>query len=192
MTPALAVLLVACGARTGTLEETLGGHAGESEDAATDAQVPDVEQPEAAQVCTAITPSGGTCNELTPSGPSVTVQCVSGTAPTPSGGTIADGTYEMVSSSFYGTPCTSDTERIVWNVCGDAWATAETLMLGPGTVRVDGTVTLGPSTVVLQTTCSSPTEPATKFGYDATPTSLTIYTYGYGAGTARVDRFARQ
>jgi hypothetical protein len=188
----LPLVCAACGARTGTLlDESSRGDAGPG-DAALDAPVEDVESPEAAPACTPLAPSGGTCNDLTPSGPSVTVQCVSGTGPTPSGGTILDGTYEMVSSDFYGSPCSSDTERIVWNVCGDTWATDQVVSAGPPNLRIDGTVTVGPTTLVLETTCSSPTEPSTKFGYDATPTSLTIYTYGYGAGTVRVDRFTRQ
>lgn len=110
----------------------------------------------------------------------------------PSGGTVVDGSYDMVSSRFFG-PCTQDQERIVWNVCGNSWATAEEYTTSGATASksVNGTVQYGQTEVDFAPLCPY-SDPAARFGYDATPTTLTLYIYGYGPGTVRIDSFARQ
>jgi hypothetical protein len=147
--------------------------------------------PDQYTACVPVSPSEGVCNTLLLSGPRVAVACAPGMPPAPSGGTVADGTYVMVSSNFYGTPCIQDQERIVWSVCGTSWATSEEITTGGTTTTrlFDGTVAFAGTSFTFSPTCAPPGVATTMFGYDATPTTLALYTYGYGAGTVRVDSF---
>jgi hypothetical protein len=141
-----------------------------------------------------VTPNGEVCNALATPGPLVTVECAPGAPPVPTGGSVADGSYVMTASSFYGAPCVQDEERIVWDVCGASWATAEHLVMdGMATSKtLDGIVTFSGASVSFDPACAPPGVTTTVFGYDATPTTLTLYTYSYGPGTVRVDSFVQQ
>jgi hypothetical protein len=118
--------------------------------------------------------------------------------PTPIGGTIVDGTYVLMSSSFYGTPCPEpEQDRDTWFVCGTLWQAVQENTLGTGTAMThwyDANVTpMGASTLSLQITCGTPMIETIMFQYDATPTTLTLYVGGgTGTGSGRVDTYAKQ
>lgn len=196
---AFGALAAACGARTplfGDDTSDAGQDAIEpSETGTPDAGAPDA-PPDVGPACMPAAITDAACNDLVPSGPPVTVQCETGAVPMPSGGTVVDGTYEMVSSRFFGPMCPSDdVEQIVWATCGSAWATAEVLMTSsvPTTfLYADGVVTFSGTSVALAASCATTPSSSRTFGYDATPDSLTLYIYGYTGGGVRVDEFARQ
>jgi len=53
------------------------------------------------------------------------------------GGATEDGTYVLVSSTFYGSGSLPEADRITWLVCGTAWATAQEASVSAPAVRVD-------------------------------------------------------
>src|SRR5262245_20771788 len=52
---------------------------------------------------------GEVCNELVNDGPAVSATSVAATAPTPTGGTITDGVYELIALTAYSRPGGSTT-----------------------------------------------------------------------------------
>jgi hypothetical protein len=167
---------------------------GASPDVAADAP-PDVSVPDSAPACEALD-DGGACNRLAATGAPVNVTCAPAGAvtPTPSGGLIADGTYLLHASRFYGLCTGLDRQRITWVLCGDAWSTVQEDDIDGRTTtqNVDGNVAIGGTSFTFTPTCPAAGVPVTTFGYDATPTTLRIYVYGYGTGRVRVDDFERQ
>jgi hypothetical protein len=198
----VASLATACGART-PLFDVEAADAGQDVETP-DANVPEVSAPETSlpeatpdegPPCMPPTPTATACNDLTPSGLPITIQCAAGTPPVPSGGNVVDGTYEMVSSTFFGSSCPmDDVEQIVWTTCGPYWTTAEILMGSvPKTLLyINGTVAFEGGGVTLTPSCSTNSVNITTFGYDATPTDLTLYVHGFQGGGVRVDEFVRQ
>jgi hypothetical protein len=59
------------------------------------------------------TADAGLCNTVAYAGPAVAIMTSSAALPTPAGGTIADGTYALVSDTYYAGRSTSDTSRRV-------------------------------------------------------------------------------
>lgn len=114
--------------------------------------------------------------------------------PTPVGGTIADGTYVLISETFYGQGCPQgEQDRNTWLVCGSVWQTVQELIQNGSTMAnlYDINVTANGPSLQLQGTCGF-TQSLT-IQYDATPTTLTLYVGGgTGAGTGRVDVYQRQ
>ena len=113
--------------------------------------------------------------------------------PVPTGGAIADGTYLLALSTFYGSPCPSqEQDRDTWLVCGTTWQHVQE-STAQGTVTVNNynfNVNPSGSNLMLQGICGF-TMTAT-FGYDATPTTLTLYVSGAGTGSGRVDVYNKQ
>jgi hypothetical protein len=131
--------------------------------------------------------AGDNCNELAPLGGPVAATCAPD-APTPAtGGTIADGTYVLTQSLFFGT-CSSSTLD-------------ETLLVSGGTVQsvaVDAngvvirksvTTTVAGSGTALVEAQTCPPGLIVTVGFSATPTTLTIYLVN-ALGT-RVSIFTR-
>jgi hypothetical protein len=184
-------LIASCGARTSLdVAGTIGG------DSAAPVATSDAASPPPA--CTPLTSDAGACNDLQPSGAAIPVLCEQGPAPSPSGGDIVDGTYVLEASHFYGgCPTPGEVDRIVWFICGTSWATVQEATQPatgiPTVLRLDGSanVTAAPPMVDVALVCAPPGTPGGRFGYDATPTSLTLYVYAYGGGSVRVDRFSR-
>ncbi len=57
---------------------------------------------------------------------------------------------------------------------------------------INGAVTLEGAAVTLTPSCSTNGVNTTSFGYDATPTRLTLFIHGFQGGGLRIDRFALQ
>jgi len=116
--------------------------------------------------------------------------------PTASGGTILDGTYVLTSTTFYGTPCAPEQDRDTWLICGSTWQTAQehTMTGSPTTIDTYNANAMSAGTTLqLTVLCGLPSMMTLNYPYDATPTSLTLYTGG-GADpmSGRVDIFTRQ
>ena len=119
-------------------------------------------------------------------------------APTPTGGAIVDGTYELDSYDIYGGP--PDADQVDAPVAG-APAYAEVLRVSGGTTWFAGADYKDPpsyragiwkldgTTLVEAIGCPAPSMSAAG-GYDATATTLTIY-IGDGPG-AHVRRYVRR
>jgi hypothetical protein len=140
------------------------------------------------------TPDAGACNAVRVTGSPVPVRCAgTQTPPTPSGGTIADGTYVLTSSTYYGSCPAPEQDRITWSICGGTWQTAQE---GPvnGTTMVqlfDAVVSPSGNSLNIRLTCGQ--MQTTTFGFDATPTTLTLFTWApTGTPNGRMDVFMRQ
>jgi hypothetical protein len=205
-------LVAACGGRS-TLDDTAAGDASRTgDDAGAEASVPETSVPEAsipeasvldapAEVappdvasCDPLLPDldGGTCNALQPLGDPVPVTCAPDPAPTPSGGTIVDGDYVLVASTFYlGCPYPGEDDRISWHLCGASWSTVqEETYSGATTVKsIHVTSQVQGTSAQLVPDCPAGLPPET-FGYDATPDSLTFYVGVYG-GPLRLDHLVK-
>jgi hypothetical protein len=146
--------------------------------------------------CNPTPPDGAACNSVSVSGPLVPLQCLQATVPTPIGGTIVDGTYVLTSSAFYGATCPMpEQDRDTWLVCGNNWQTAQELTAGtspPALRSLNLVVTPATTTgLSLQFTCGNALA-TVMIGYDATPTTLTLYVGGgSAAGEGRVDTYTR-
>jgi hypothetical protein len=118
---------------------------------------------------------GGECNAIAQLADPVTTSCDPGAPPQATGGTIADGTYLLAESHFFG-------------AC-DSSVLSETLIVSQGTVQsitTDATtglvtrrtftfaVTIGTSMLVESATC--PTAFKATVAFTATPSRLTIVT----------------
>jgi hypothetical protein len=126
----------------------------------------------------------------------VTLQCNPGTAPTPVGGTIADGTYTLQSEVFYGPNCpAAEEDRNIWLICGSSWQTVQEFTpVGMATqthwYNFTVTQTGGPNLNLAGVCGFTSTAPLM---YDATPSTLTLYVGGGTTpGTGRVDTYVRQ
>jgi hypothetical protein len=155
---------------------------------------------EAATSCVA-TPAadGGACNAVRVTGSPVPIPCAgSQTPPTPTGGAIADGTYVLTSSTYYGTCPQPEQDRITWSICGGTWQTAQEGTVNGSTMLklYDAAVSPSGNTLNIQLTCGQATGQMTMltFGYDATPTTLTLFTWAPTTPTpnGRMDVFRRQ
>jgi hypothetical protein len=100
-----------------------------------------------------------TCNTIVASGAVVTSSSQSGSPPEAQGGIIPDGTYVLVSSTYYGGYSPPADFQTTWVVCGDHWDVAENA-LGPDggggeIVHADFTVSVQDAGIVLTQTCNS-------------------------------------
>ena len=115
--------------------------------------------------------------------------------PTPSGGTIVDGSYMLQAEVFYGASCPpAEQDRNTWLICGSTWQTVQELTPQGGPVQThwyNFNVTHSGANLTLNGVCGfNSTAP---IQYDATPTTLTLYVGGgTGPGTGRVDRYVLQ
>lgn len=192
---AILVASSACGART-PLSDELGSDASisSSADASTDGPIADAAARDAAKACIPAGPDAGVCNVLSASGPPVVVVCDPSPPPAPTGGVVVDGTYVLASSRFHGPCAAPESDRIAWVACGSRWSTIQESTVGgiTTTQHIDGDVVTRGTLLELMPTCGRPDVSRVTFDFDATPTTLTLYVHGFGAGTVRVDVFVRQ
>jgi hypothetical protein len=179
------------GGSSGGSSGSSGGSSGGIADASSDVTLP--------PQCTPSPPDGGACNALLPPPSSVTVQCdTTQPVPAPIGGVIRDGTYVMVSSTYYsngGTCAAAEVDETMWRVCGTSWQTAQTsTVTGQTPYTLIGNMTAIPvgTNLTLTVTCGiTPVPPPFSFGYDAVGNALRLHINGT-AVAGRVDTFQRQ
>jgi len=105
---------------------------------------------------------------------------------------ITDGTYILVSSTFYGTCQGPEQDRSTWQICGNDWETIQESTLSGATTHQDMSTMATPAGagVMLRVTCGN--QQSVVFGYDASPTMLRLYTGGTTPTMGRVDTFMKQ
>ena len=120
--------------------------------------------------------------------------------PTPLGGTIRDGTYVMVQSTYYGdnsgAACPSEVDNTTWSICGSSWQTAQVSTvtgMPPYTLIGNITVVATGTALTLNVTCgiTPPPTPPFTFTYDAAGNALRLHINGT-ATAGRIDTFQRQ
>jgi hypothetical protein len=156
---------------------------------------------DASQACEPIEPDGGVCNSLSLMGSPVHIMCEEGPTPRlqPSGGTVIDGTYALVSGRVFNTGCPFSLElrSVTWNVCGASWAVAgdEKQDDGPeAQYSLDFVVTrAGQTHLMSDPACGPPGGARQTLGFDAAGSSLTLYYYYDAAATMlyRVEEYVR-
>jgi hypothetical protein len=129
---------------------------------------------------------GGTaCNNLVDDGPVVHYTVSSASPPTPTGGTILTGTYELSGltqyPSPYGTVPSSDTLSGVIAIAGTTMQQVQT----SGGQEVRNTSSFSVEGLILTTTNTCPAPYIFKNAYTATATMLLIY--GTGPGSVPVE-----
>jgi hypothetical protein len=136
---------------------------------------------------------GGACNQLRPTGPLIQETCSDAAVPVAHGGTIADGTYFLETTTYYGTcppPMLITQDRVTWIICGSQWESAQ--VIGTNSTNYDVMVSpgdAGASSLALNIVCPRPvTIPWT---YDVTPGHVSFF-FPNGTGTIEVDSYARQ
>lgn len=138
---------------------------------------------------------GATCNTLSAAGPCVTTTISNGTPPTPAGGTIVAGTYNVTSQTVYGSAdagTSSEPYRETVAVSG-VTPTSLTFALvqvsGTHTNRTSGTDTISGTTVSAMNSCPPPGDGGSQgaaLGYTATPTTVTLISSDNGVTTVIV------
>lgn len=154
-------------------------------------------------VCGDATGVGETCSTIVgaATGPCVVTMMSSGTAPTPAGGSISNGTYEMTSSTFYGTlPDAGNgqdsgdlsTRRETFVVTG-ASASSFTLeqfrVDGAQIESEEGTVSVSGTMVTYAPSCPPPHDGGNNggsAGFTATATTFTLIISENGGTLVRV------
>lgn len=143
--------------------------------------------------CTPSPPNGAACNSLAPSGAPIASSCSNAKPGIPKGGTIADGTYVLTSTTFFGTCPPAEQDRITWQICGSSWQSVQesTVNGQPGkTTTVNANVAKAGAQLTYGFTCPQNMN-AANGAYDVTPTTLTLY-FPMGIGSTRVDVFTKQ
>jgi hypothetical protein len=150
--------------------------------------------------CEVSPPDGGACNSITPPPSAVTVTCNTTEAvPAPVGGVVRDGTYHMISATFYadGSTCpTPETDGVDWDICGTSWQIAQNDSVNgvaqPPLIANLTVVSTGTNHELTINCGLTGTAPIT-YGYDADANSLRLHIGGGTTATSgRVDTFARQ
>lgn len=147
--------------------------------------------------CSADVPPGQACNALVKMGGAITPTCMTGTAPSGTGGTIFDGTYILTAQAKYSPNCTSplpfaETIEIAGGctqfVFGD-------ILAGTGSARI---TTQGSAISSTQTCVHVDTDGAvvvpdmSMTTYTATGTSLTLFSVNAASGATDVSVFTRR
>jgi hypothetical protein len=142
--------------------------------------------------------SGSACNSITAPASTIAVTCNT-TDPVPAalGGVIHDGTYRMISATYYGdgAACpTPETDGVTWDICGPSWQISQNDSVNgqpQAPLVANATVVATGSSLTITLTCGlTGTAPLT-FAYDADATTLRLHTGG-AATAGRVDVFALQ
>ena len=128
------------------------------------------------------TDQGATCSTLVAGGSCVDVQISSGTPPVGTGGTLAAGTYNLTSETFYGpgdagTAYSRQETVILADVTATSFTFQDVRVSGTQTSHVNGTATVSGTTLTYTFTCPPPTDGGMTGGsedFTATSTSFTV------------------
>lgn len=143
--------------------------------------------------------SGDTCNTAAATGACVTQQLSTATAPTPAGGTIAAGTYNLTSLTLYNPPegggQSSDRREtlVVSAVTAGSFTLDQVHASGSIAQRSHGTVTVSGTMVTFTPTCPPPGDGGDSggsAGFTATSTTITLIE-DHGGGTFQVSVFTK-
>jgi len=117
-------------------------------------------------------PAAGACNTLANDGPLVMAMASTAVAPTPAGGTVTDGTYQLTAATLYSAAALPpSTAHGIFQITGN---TMQQVGDVNGTEsRYTSTYTTSGSTVSTTDTCPAPK--SATHGFTATSTTLRIY-----------------
>jgi len=129
----------------------------------------------------------GACVDFTTSPPLQSVIAVNGVAPTPTGGPLADGLYQVTSAKVYGTGQTPGTPVATYGgflrIAGSSFE-AEYSGSTVTSFQGAGTFTVGGGTATLTFSCSNPTTSTSSLGYTVTGATTVDFTSIIGGYTS--------
>jgi hypothetical protein len=143
--------------------------------------------------------SGDTCNTAAATGPCVTQQLSTATAPTPAGGTIVAGTYNLTSLTLFNPPegGSQSTDRretlVVSAVTAGSLTLDQVHVSGSSTQRSHGTVIIAGTTLTFTPTCPPPGDGGDSGGSAGFTASTTMFTLieAHGGGSSQVSVFTK-
>lgn len=127
------------------------------------------------------------CNHLVNDGPTVMATTLTTAPPTPTGGMVVDGLYELTASNLFGAPAgfsSSDTFNAVFEVEGNVMQ--QVGRINGDERRYTSTYTISGSTISTVDTCPAPDSGS--YGISADATGFTIYTTQSGLTLEQVYR----
>ena len=117
---------------------------------------------------------GAACNNVANAAPTIALENLTGTAPAPAGGTIADGTYYLLSLRNYGAPYADTTVKETLVFAGGNHYDDVTLFEGDTSPTTESAVYTALGTTYTRSfTC--PSQPARGRSYTATANTFTAY-----------------
>jgi hypothetical protein len=137
------------------------------------------------------TPNGPVCNNLVADGPTVPYTVVAAAAPTPAGGTITDGTYELTSLTVYtgvngSTTPIASTACMVMTVAGSTVQTVD--VVNGQEHRYTSTLSVSGTMFTMNDTC--PARDTSSIQLTATATEIRLY--GTQSGFTMELRFTKR
>ena len=119
-----------------------------------------------------------TCNALVDDGPVVTPTAVAATAPTPAGGNLVDGTYDLTALTLYtglGVSASppSGTFSAVYQIAGNV--AQQVGRLNGSEARYTSTFTISGTRFLSADTCPVPKQNSDSVSISATPTGFRVY-----------------
>jgi hypothetical protein len=142
--------------------------------------------------------TGSGCNTLEATGACVIETIGTGLAPSPAGGTIVAGTYDLTSMIRYpGTDGGSDTSDVrrqslmVSSIIGNSFSIQITEVSGSSVQRQAGTVVASGTQVSFTPACPLGGDGGGTAGYSATATTFALFDMN-GSGDLRVSMFMRR
>ncbi len=156
-----------------------------------------------AQACGEGTGTGSVCDTvtITPSGPCVTATVSTGTAPTPGGGAISPGTYNLASVTVYNLPDAGNQTLVVGRetivvgtVTAGSFPLERVSVSGTRRSSSSGTAMVTGTTVTFTRTCPPPGDAGDTggtVGFTATGSSVTLIDSSSGDGSIEVSLYTK-
>jgi hypothetical protein len=119
------------------------------------------------------------CNELVNDGPDVTYEVVTGTVPTPTGGTVTDGTYELTALHLYDWTMPTPTAVLSGTIVFEGNTMQQALSRDFVETRYTSTYTISGTMFTMTDTC--PAAAVDQASFSATANDFTFYKDNDGA-----------